>query len=410
MSALQFGTILKTVWGAYEGRTLVLKDKVAQPHLPKSCPVASASAVPQRMSATPSGGVGKRRRLQRKSTLQDDEVNARAEICGKRVAAGSLHRDGTLLDSLASEHGAEFEKLIFGRFPRTFTGHRTWVSCCSGSEGAHFVMKALQQAWPDVVLEQVFACEKDASQREWIDKVMNTERTALGQEPICIFEDICHLASEVAPCSAHRGRLCKVPGCDVLVVGTSCKDLSKMSNSKFKQPVLSMQASPGGTANTFRGLLGYLSSHSVDVVVYENSDNLDDSDTVSEGPGTTSSIDIFQLEMAARRFEGQNMVLNAKQFGSAASRRRFWSVLFKTGDPRSFLEFGDRTLAAVFKTFRGLLKVCQRTPPSLETVLLKSTDEHVERELLRRTALGQPTSTFSWVPEHQKLYAILRIQ
>ena len=46
----------------------------------------------------------------------------------------------------------------------------------------------------------------------------------------------------------------------------------------------------------------------------------------------------------------------------------------------------------------------------METVLLKSTDAEVERELLRRTALGQPTSTFSWVPEHQKLYANLRIQ
>ena len=52
-----------------------------------------------------------------------------------------------------------------------------------------------------------------------------------------------------------------------------------------------------------------------------------------EKPGVVSNIGIFQSEMAARRFEGQNMLLNAKQFGAAASRRRSWSVLIKTGAP-----------------------------------------------------------------------------
>lgn len=216
----------------------------------------------------------KRRRLQRTSTLNDEEVNERTMFCSKQVVRAVTHHDGTLLDNLASEHAAEFERLLFRRFTRTFTGQRTWASCCSGSEGAHFVMNALQHAWPDVVLRQVFACERDTSKRNWIHSLVNGSRTALGQDQVCIFEDISDLGSEMAQCHTH-GRLCRVPGCDVLVVGTSCKDLSKMSNTKFNQPVLSLQASPGGTATTFRGLLGYLDSHSVDVVIYENSDNLD---------------------------------------------------------------------------------------------------------------------------------------
>ena len=85
---------------------------------------------------------------------------------------------------------------------------------------------------------------------------------------------------------------------------------------------------------------------------------------------TVSNLDKFQSEMVARRFEGQNMFLHAKQFGSVASRRPFWSALFKTGGPHSSLEFGDRTLADIFSTFRALLKVCQRTPPTSEKVLL----------------------------------------
>lgn len=135
-------------------------------------------------------------------------------------------------------------------------------------------MKALQHAWPDVVMTQVFACEKDASTRNWIHSWVNGSRAASGQDLVCIFEDMCGLGSEVAQCRTH-GRLCRVPGCDVLVVGTSCKDLSKMSNKHINQLVLSLHASPGGIATAFRGLLGYVDSYAVDVVLNENSDNLD---------------------------------------------------------------------------------------------------------------------------------------
>ena len=84
--------------------------------------------------------------------------------------------------------------------------------------------------------------------------------------------------------------VCRVPGCDVLVVGTSCKDLSKMKNTNFKQPVFSLATSSGGTATTFRGLLGYLDSHSVDVVIYENSDNLDPQGAQGEAHGRGPSV------------------------------------------------------------------------------------------------------------------------
>jgi len=344
---------------------------------------------PAAMAATPGVGVGKRRRLQRNSTINDDEINMRAHICSKRVMPVSLHHDGTLLDSLASEHAAEFEKLLFQRFPRTFVGQRTWASCCSGSEGAHFVMKALEHAWPDVNLRQVFACEKDASKRDWIDKLVNAERAASGQELVCIFEDICDLGSEVAQCHTH-GRLCKVPSCDVLVVGTSCKDLSKMSNIKFKQPVLAMHTSPGGAATTFRGLLGYLDSHAVDVVIYENSDNLDPhgAQGEEEKPGAMSNLDIFQSELAARRFEGQNMLLNAKQFGAAAGRRRFWSVLFKTGAPHTMEPM--QCCGCTFQATRSgscwaAKRSCCKASPCAEQAHTKTKCQNVSCRTLRGT-------------------------
>ena len=62
--------------------------------------------------------------------------------------------------------------------------------------------------------------------------MVNASRTALGQDQVCIFKDMCDLGLEMAQCHTHQ-RLCPVPGCDVLVVGTSCKDLSKMSNTNM---------------------------------------------------------------------------------------------------------------------------------------------------------------------------------
>ena len=161
------------------------------------------------------------------------------------------------------------------RCPRTFTGQRTWASACSGSEGAHFVMKALQNAWPDTVLTQVFACEKDPATRKWNHNLVNIRRTALGQDLVCIFHDICGLGKALAECRTH-GCQCRVPGCDLLVVGTSREDQSQVNhNCNLKPPALSLLASPGGAATRFRGLLSYLDSHSADVVIYANSDNLD---------------------------------------------------------------------------------------------------------------------------------------
>ena len=145
----------------------------------------------------------------------------RSQICSKQVVPANKHLDGTLLDSLALEHASELEMLLFQRCPRTFTGQRTWASACSGSQGTHFVMKALLKAWPDVVLTQVFACEKDPAKRRWIHNLVNLRRTALGQDLVCIFHDICDLGQEMAERRTH-GRRCRVPGCDLLVVGTSC--------------------------------------------------------------------------------------------------------------------------------------------------------------------------------------------
>ena len=165
----------------------------------------------------------KRRCLQRQVTVDERLANERIEVCSNRVLSASKFLDGTLLNDLAKEHAAEFDKLVFASRPNTFVGRRTWGSLCSGSEGAHFAMEAVTAAWPDVELEQAFACEVASAKRSWINNVVNAQRTAAGQRLVCIFKDILHMKGQKAECEVH-GRMCPVPGCDILIVGTSCKD------------------------------------------------------------------------------------------------------------------------------------------------------------------------------------------
>ena len=113
----------------------------------------------------------------------------------------------------------------------------TWASLCSGSEGNHFVMHEMQDAFNErdltgsgdlageVLFEQVYACKIDNQKRKWIDFVVTTERRARGKAPICIFTDIKNMKNKGAYCHVHE-KECVIPYAMVVVVSTSCKDLS----------------------------------------------------------------------------------------------------------------------------------------------------------------------------------------
>ena len=100
-----------------------------------------------------------------------------------------------------------------------------------------------------------------------------------------------------------------VPPVDILVVGTSCKDMSRMSAySKESRAILRQHWSPGGSAQTFHGLLAYIDRCPPNLVIYENVDSMD------EGSGE-SNVDILLSEFSSRGYEGQRMTLDAQSFG-----------------------------------------------------------------------------------------------
>ena len=198
----------------------------------------------------------KKRRLQRHATLDDASVQKRAKELLEPSIHASLFWNGSLLHRISAEHRNEFDEHLKWGSKHFAGGSWTWASVCSGSEGASFVMEAIATTYPDFVFNQVFACDNRLGIRQWIDSVVNAKRTASGQEKMCIFTDIIHLASETAECHVHERR-CRVPDANIIIGCSSCKDLSKLQGKPSGAPVLGREHSLGGTAATWQGLLGY---------------------------------------------------------------------------------------------------------------------------------------------------------
>lgn len=319
-------------------------------------------------------------------------------------------QDGSLLGDLARKHVTAFKEVLPGHH-KPLCGRRTWGSLCSGSEGAHFVTQAVEMAmgtWNTasgqlpLQLEQLFACEVCPRKRKWIHHVVNAPRRAKGEIEICIFIDILHMHQRTAFCETHD-KECEVPGADIILVSTSCRDLSLLSSAarNFTEPVLGMETSPGGSADTFGGFLGYLDNHLASFVVYENSDQMVDDHAA---PLEKTNEDVFNAKMSSRFYEGCNFIINAKLYGCPQSRRRFFAVYIRT--VMGIIDFRIRTVFDQIRTMTMLLQGCKRACPPARDLLLPDEDFDLQVELL--AMLEKPERIAekpTWQLEHQKEYA-----
>ena len=238
-------------------------------------------------------------------------------------------------------------------------------------------------------------------------------------EDVCIFSNIQEMASREAPCWHHRKK-CIVKGVDLLIVGTSCKDLSRANSSAGAAgPAFSHETTRGGSAQTFKGLVAYIRVHRPLLVIYENVDALDD----NAADGALNNMDILCAEMSALGYDMQKLLTDAASFGlpqrrlgsglgwvgeacgdgsertgrgggrgqragrvapawrcpgaprapwrwwRCLGRRRYYIVFLQVVSNPS-IELAGRSVDRVFGTLRHLVAVCQRRPPCLSTVLL----------------------------------------
>ena len=349
----------------------------------------------EQLTKSPQSPPHKRARALRKENSADASLILSAS---SRVTEAFNVVEGTLLPTLAKENLQGFKAVLPPSHPLAlgFVGGEqtramddldfTWGSCCSGSEGVHYVVEACGQPVAEIDLpvtfQHAFSCESNKAKRSWIadvlckGKIFNSdlhETFAHFAEVGCIFEDIKDMGSEMSKCSLH-GKECPVPSVDCLFIGTSCKDLSRANSSVDKSTlVLSQESSKGASAQTFRGMLNYCRGHRPTLVLFENVDAIDDKASSS----TETNLSLLMSAMKDLGYEGQKIMTDCQEFGLPCRRRRLY-VMFIDKESRK-VDTAAKPLSQIFSTLRTLVTSCMRSPPCSKECLLSPSDpDHLE--------------------------------
>ena len=343
----------------------------------------------------------KRRKLTRQPTISSLlAAKAIAENEILTLSADAL-REGTVLNQLAREHLDAFHRVA--DWP---TKHRrlTWGSIGSAADGFAVAMQAckmpIQRRGTEFV--QLFACEADAHKRAWVNSVVNgelrTQSNQSGQDKVCIFCSHDDLDKSRSQCHAHDTQ-CPVPSVDVLFACASEKDTDRKD--------------AGAGRSVLRRLFAYLDTHSVQIVIFVNTQNA--SEACGRVKDDTPPVNMFCAEMSSRGFEGQRLILDDSCFGLPHLRKKLYGVFVKTtnglgpGILGPTADFRRRSVADLFTSLKLLVKMCQRFPPDVEDVLLRPDDQAIEMELLRCVRDGAAVDDGGWLSAVHKLYMKLRL-
>ena len=361
----------------------------------------------------------KRRRLQKQDSATSqvaDDASVMLTASG-RVALAKDFVTGEWLEKFAAENLRGFQTLHGPEEALGPLGHGpgrcilTWGSACSGSEGAHFVMNALNDAFReakmDVTLVHKFSCESEKRKRQWIRSVVASGGAAHSMsEQACLFHDIADMGNSEAWCDVHTGRPCQIPSVDILVIGTSCKDLSKLNASvDRKKLVVSQTTSKGGSAQTYRGFKDYVASHSPLMIVYENVDAIDDKVSAL----AETNLSVLMREMLEHGYRGQKVMTDAQEFGLPCRRRRLYVFFVRDGSSRFSLE--GKATGQVFASFRKMVSSCLRSAPCATACLFADGSEHdwvVANALRENTVAAEKAANKkapqnqAWVPKHME--------
>lgn len=305
--------------------------------------------------------------------------------------------DGTYLDVLAHEHAVAFSRVLAPSAPPKTT--LLWGTICSGGEVLIFIVQSLKEMYKtfgfDLHIVHRFSCEIKPNVQEWIKSVTQergegSAHAADGHEHFCLFDRAEDMGNDCAKCARHG--VCPVPRVDILMMGTSCKDVSRASSAyKAGSLVMGMSSSIGGSAQTFQGAELYLHTHVVNMFLFENVDALDDAGDLSSH---RTNLSIVVDRFKACGFAVKVYLMDSSMFGLPQSRRRYYILGMKESGAAIF-DFAAQSAQTVLDNAEKLVRLCQRAPPCASQLLLSDDDPAVDLELNRRLAIGQKTTQYN---------------
>ena len=159
-----------------------------------------------------------------------------------------------MFDDMAKKLRRRFPKALDAFLKKSSARRFRVATMCSGTEAPLVAMRMLSAALDGAdFFEHVFSCEIEPFKQAFIQR---------NFQPALLFRDITELGNDEAV-TAHGG-LAAVPGADIVVAGTVCKDFS--TKNKFRKEMDDL----GESGQTFYGLKRYVARHFPSVVIVEN--------------------------------------------------------------------------------------------------------------------------------------------
>lgn len=140
------------------------------------------------------------------------------------------------------------------------------------------------------------------------------------------------------------------------------------------------------------GMFAYMERHNTQMLVFENSDTLDEE--TSEQSKDQTYLDSIMQEVKSMGLVPIPVLCDALLFGCPQSRRRWYIVAAKTVAAIHF-NFGLRPCADVFQLFTQRLPRCVRRAPCAKDVLYDNDDPRVEKQLNIRLQKGRQNQRYN---------------
>ncbi len=315
--------------------------------------------------------------------------------------------DGTALERIADRCMFIFKYEEESLKTWTGPGRLNISSMCSGCEFPLITSAQLNRVFAQehsermLQLHLIDSCDIDPKKQRFIKKLHHADINPDDHPPVqggaCLYNDAKELRNEKAWCCLHK-RMCKVVCGDIVIIGFSCKDISR-ANPNHSKVNLSNAESPGGSCDTWHALLHRLDNAEFPPVllIIENVDALTDDDDDGK-----SQFDLVVAELSNRGYECKAVKLDAVEFGMPQRRRRIYIVCIRLADRR--LDWTRQGVEETFEMWEQQLKKLRMNPCDLEEVLLPDDHEWIQQSLTSAIARMRGDPEHTWLDLHMSFY------
>ena len=271
-------------------------------------------------------------------------------------------------------------------------------SLCSGTDVCVDAIQGLAGVGKFVV-EHKLSCEISPANQRWILQ-------QCSPPPMVLYEDVYEFAKGYGY-DVKNQRVAQLVPCDMLFVGFSCKDLSRLNQNSVNNRSC-VRTKSLRTGGTLAGSMSYITAVKPRWVFLENVTAIE---CVDEDWWTNNADEIVCL-FADLGYCMAHCVLDARQHGAAHRRTRWWACAFRMNDSAAITVQQDEAMTPLKDKYLQVLDDIKMKPVSLFQVLMDEDSEDLaawqkarfaELEELHEKELKQARE-HKWPDKHKEIF------